>query len=107
MYRFEISKLLSKDPSVYKSFTLLDIDALPNKIKCHRFIIVNILNHWICIHRNVYGPCEIFDSLGEKSNCASIVLKLKRIRLKASVFYTKTQLQPQNSVNCGRSVSYT
>ena len=105
MYGFEISKLLSKDPSVYKSFTLLDIDALPNKIKCQRFIIVDILNHWICIHRNVYGHYEIFDSLGEKSNCASIVLK--RIRFKASVFYTKTQLQPQNSVNCGRSVSYT
>ena len=105
MYGFEISKLLSKVPSVYKSFTLLNIEALPNKIKCHRFIIVNILNHCICIHRNVYGHYEIFDSLGKKSNCASIVLK--RIRFKASVFYTKTQLQPQNSVNCGRSVSYT
>ena len=105
MYGFKISKLLSKDPSVYKSFTLLNIEALPNKIKCHRFIIVNISNHWICIHRNVYGHYEIFDSLGEKSNCASIVLK--RIRFKASVFYTKTQLQPQNSVNCGRSVSHT
>ena len=79
MYGFEISKLLSKDPSVYKSFTLLNIEALPNKIKCHRFIIVNILNHWICIHRNVYGH-EV-ESLGEKLVCFIYLIIFKKSSL--------------------------
>ena len=56
MFGFEITKILSKNSDVYKNIAgLVDGGKIPKKIGCHRFLILNIENHWVVLHRTVQG----------------------------------------------------
>jgi len=105
MFGYEITQILSRDPVLYKNFLgFIPVESIPRKLPCHKFLILNVSNHWICLHRTVFGTYEVFDSLGNTSKTINIIKCFQN--LKRSITYTTTPLQSSESTSCGNFVIF-
>ena len=90
MQGYQISKVLSNFPEIYKNYIgLRNINKLPTQKKfiTGTFLITNINKHWITIYRHDSGY-EIFDSFGRRN--------IEEIKKKLPIYIKKNfELQGQ------------
>ena len=80
------------------------IDRLPLQLRAGKFYIANLDpsnkpgSHWVAVHRNQRGECELFDSYGEQ---APLAPELERLFTRTKLTRNKQRLQHESSKVCG------